>query len=112
MITSIGYLQFFEEAFVMTKGGPLDSTRSITYFAYDQFGFGNYGVRLALRRTCCSSSIVVLTAVQFRAAAGEGLTMAQILEPAPSPPAQTPAAPTKRPKSRDGNVRTPGGCTP
>ena len=43
VITSIGYLQFFEEAFVMTKGGPLDSTRSVTYFTYDQFGFGNYG---------------------------------------------------------------------
>ena len=44
VITSIGYLQFFEEAFVMTKGGPLDSTRSVTFFTYDQFGFGNYGV--------------------------------------------------------------------
>ncbi len=42
VITSIGYLQFFEEAFVMTKGGPLDSTRSVTFFTYDQFGFGNY----------------------------------------------------------------------
>ena len=45
VITGIGYLQFFEEAFVMTKGGPLDSTRSVTYFAFDQFGFGNFGLR-------------------------------------------------------------------
>ena len=29
VITSIGYLQFFEEPFVMTQGGPLDSTLSI-----------------------------------------------------------------------------------
>ncbi|MGZ5399970.1 MAG: carbohydrate ABC transporter permease, partial [Nocardioides sp.] len=43
VITSIGYLQFFEEAFVMTKGGPLDATRSVTYFTFDQFGYGNYG---------------------------------------------------------------------
>ena len=43
VITGIGYLQFFEEAFVMTKGGPLDSTRSVTFFAFDQWGFGNYG---------------------------------------------------------------------
>ena len=28
VITGIGQLQFFEEAYVMTKGGPLDSTRS------------------------------------------------------------------------------------
>ena len=47
VITSIGYLQFFEEAFVMTKGGPLDSTRSVTFFTYDQFGFGNYGLAVA-----------------------------------------------------------------
>ena len=46
VITSIGYLQFFEEAFVMTKGGPLDATRSVTFYTYDQFGFGNYGLRL------------------------------------------------------------------
>ena len=43
VITSIGYLQFFEEAFVMTKGGPLDATRSITFFTFDQLGYGNYG---------------------------------------------------------------------
>ena len=30
VITGIGYLQFFEVAFVMTKGGPLDATRSVT----------------------------------------------------------------------------------
>ena len=47
VITGIGYLQFFEEAFVMTKGGPLDSTRSVTFFTYDQFGFGNYGYAAA-----------------------------------------------------------------
>ena len=38
----------------MTKGGPLDSTRSVTYFTYDQFGFGNYGYAAAAA-TCCSS---------------------------------------------------------
>ena len=30
----------------MTKGGPLDSTRSVTFYTYDQFGFGNYGYAL------------------------------------------------------------------
>ena len=64
VITSIGYLQFFEEAFVMTKGGPLDSTRSVTFFTYDQFGFGNYG--LAAAAYLLFIVIVVLTAVQFR----------------------------------------------
>ncbi len=65
VITSIGYLQFFEEAFVMTKGGPLDSTRSVTYFTYDQFGFGNYGYAAAASYLLFLA-IVVLTLLQFR----------------------------------------------
>jgi multiple sugar transport system permease protein len=65
VITSIGYLQFFEEAFVMTKGGPLDSTRSVTFFTYDQFGFGNYGTAAAASYLLFLA-VVVLTFVQFR----------------------------------------------
>ena len=65
VITVIGYLQFFEEAFVMTKGGPLDSTRSVTFFTYDQFGFGNYGLRPP-RRYLLFLAVVVFTFVQFR----------------------------------------------
>ena len=41
--TGIGYLQFFEEPFVMTQGGPLNSTISMSMYTYKQFGFGNYG---------------------------------------------------------------------
>jgi multiple sugar transport system permease protein len=65
VITSIGYLQFFEESFVMTKGGPLDSTRSVTYFTYDQFGYGNYGVAAAASYLLFLA-VVVFTFVQFR----------------------------------------------
>ncbi|MGI8901858.1 MAG: carbohydrate ABC transporter permease [Nocardioides sp.] len=65
VITSIGYLQFFEEAFVMTKGGPLDSTRSVTFFTYDQFGFGNYGFAAAASYLLFLA-VVVLTLVQFK----------------------------------------------
>ncbi len=42
VLLSVWYLQFFEEPFVMTQGGPLDATLSISYFAFKQFGFGNY----------------------------------------------------------------------
>ncbi len=48
VITMIGYLQFFEEPFVMTNGGPLDSTISMSMYTYKQFGFGNYGYAAAL----------------------------------------------------------------
>ena len=47
VITMIGYLQFFEEPFVMTNGGPLDSTISMSMYTYKQFGFGNYGYAAA-----------------------------------------------------------------
>ncbi|HEY0453413.1 sugar ABC transporter permease [Actinophytocola sp.] len=48
VITTIGYVQFFEEPFVMTQGGPLDSTLSMAYHTYNQFGFGNYGYASAM----------------------------------------------------------------
>ena len=38
VITTIGYLQLFEEPFVMTDGGPLDKTLSVTMYMY-QLGF-------------------------------------------------------------------------
>jgi len=63
--TGIGYLQFFEEPFVMTAGGPLDSTVSMSMFTYQQFGFGNYGFASATSYVLFVI-IVCLTAVQFR----------------------------------------------
>jgi multiple sugar transport system permease protein len=65
VITSIGYLQFFEEAFVMTKGGPLDATRSVTFFTFDQFSFGNYGLA-ASASYLLFLAVVVMTFVQFK----------------------------------------------
>lgn len=64
--TGIGYLQFFEEPLVMTKGGPLDSTISMSMYTYKQFGFGNYGVASAMSYLIFVV-IAVVTAIQFRA---------------------------------------------
>ncbi|WP_419586936.1 carbohydrate ABC transporter permease [Streptomyces sp. Qhu-G9] len=63
--TGIGYLQFFDEPFVMTQGGPLDSTLSATMYAYDQFGNGNYDVASAAGYVIFVL-IVALTVLQFR----------------------------------------------
>ena len=63
--TSIGYLQFFEEPFVMTKGGPLDSTLSVSMYTYQQFGFGNYGLAAAMSYLIFIV-IAIVTAMQFR----------------------------------------------
>ncbi|MBD0292733.1 MAG: sugar ABC transporter permease [Jiangellaceae bacterium] len=65
VITGIGYLQFFEEPFVMTQGGPLDSTRSVAFYIYDQFGFGNYSFAAAASYVLFIA-VVALTAAQFR----------------------------------------------
>jgi multiple sugar transport system permease protein len=61
----IGYLQFFEEPFVMTQGGPLDKTLSTAYYTYNQFGFGNYSYAAAMAYVLFVV-IVIVTAVQFR----------------------------------------------
>jgi multiple sugar transport system permease protein len=63
--TAIGYLQFFEEPFVMTKGGPLNSTISLSMYTYQQFGFGNYGLASAMSYIIFVV-IAIVTALQFR----------------------------------------------
>jgi len=66
VLLSVGYLQFFEEPFVMTKGGPLDSTLSISYYTYNQFGFGKYATASAASYILFVV-IALLSLVQFRA---------------------------------------------
>ncbi|NQX12123.1 sugar ABC transporter permease [Microbacteriaceae bacterium VKM Ac-2855] len=66
VLLSVGFLQFFEEPFVMTKGGPLDSTLSISYFTFNQFGFGNYGTASAASYVLFVA-IALLSLFQFRA---------------------------------------------
>lgn len=65
VIASIGWLQFFEEPFVMTQGGPLNSTLSVAYYTWSQFGFGNYGVTAAISYLLFLA-VAVLAFAQFR----------------------------------------------
>ncbi|WP_414684215.1 carbohydrate ABC transporter permease [Microbacterium sp.] len=65
VITGIGFLQFFEEPFVMTRGGPLDSTLSAAMYTFQQFGFGNYAYASAASYVLFLA-IVVLALIQFR----------------------------------------------
>jgi ABC-type sugar transport system permease subunit len=49
VITTIGYLQLFEEPFVMTDGGPLDATLSVTMYMFQQgFEFFDQGYASAI----------------------------------------------------------------
>jgi multiple sugar transport system permease protein len=63
--TGIGYLQFFEEPFVMTQGGPLNSTISVSMYTYQQFGFGNYSLAASMSYLLFVV-IAVMTFLQFR----------------------------------------------
>ncbi|HEY0186475.1 MAG TPA: sugar ABC transporter permease [Cellulomonas sp.] len=65
VLLSVGFLQVFEEPYVMTQGGPLDSTLTISYYVYDQFGYGNYAIASAAAYVLFVF-IALLSAVQFR----------------------------------------------
>ncbi len=65
VVASIGLLQVFEEPFVMTQGGPLDSTLTVAFHAYNQFSFGNYGYTAAIAYVLFLV-IAGLTMLQFR----------------------------------------------
>ncbi|WP_407319754.1 sugar ABC transporter permease [Isoptericola halotolerans] len=65
VMTGIAYLQFFEEPFVMTQGGPLGATNSVAYEIYNQFGFGDYGLSAAMSYLLFVA-IAILSFAQFR----------------------------------------------
>jgi ABC-type sugar transport systems, permease components len=66
VITSIGFLQVFAEPFVMTNGGPLNSTLTISMYLYQQgFNYFHQGYASAIAYVLFII-IVVLSVVQFR----------------------------------------------
>nr|WP_125646819.1 sugar ABC transporter permease [Lapidilactobacillus gannanensis] len=64
--TLIGWFQFFDEPFVMTKGGPLNSTNSVALFVY-QNGFQNSNFGYAAAGSFIMfAAIIVATLIQFK----------------------------------------------
>jgi len=64
--TLIGWLQFFEEPFIMTKGGPLDGTVSMALFIYQRgFQFSEFGYAAA-GSFVLFIVIIIVTLVQFK----------------------------------------------
>jgi len=64
--TMIGWLQFFEEPFVMTNGGPLDSTTSVALFIYrNGFQMSNFGYAAA-GSFILFIAIIIITMIQFK----------------------------------------------
>jgi multiple sugar transport system permease protein len=50
---------------VMTQGGPLNSTISVSMYTYQQFGFGNYSLAASMSYILFVV-IAVLTFIQFK----------------------------------------------
>jgi len=65
VVGMIGLLFVFEEPFVMTRGGPLDATTTVSFQIYSQFGFGNYGYAAAMSYALFLA-VVLLSILQFR----------------------------------------------
>ncbi len=65
VIGTVGLVLVFEEPFVMTRGGPLNSTLSVSQYVYSQFGFGNYGYASAMSYVLFAS-IAALSVAWFR----------------------------------------------
>lgn len=64
--TMIGWLQFFEEPYVMTNGGPLDGTTSVALFIYrNGFQLSNFGYAAA-GSFILFTAIIIITLLQFR----------------------------------------------
>lgn len=64
--TLIGWFQFFDEPFIMTKGGPLNSTNSVALFVY-QNGFQNSNFGYAAAGSFIMfAAIIVATLIQFK----------------------------------------------
>lgn len=66
VITMIGYFQLFAEPYVMTQGGPLNSTLSIVLYMYQEgFRWWNIGYSTALA-FMLTVIILVGTTIQFK----------------------------------------------
>lgn len=65
ILITTGYMQFFDEPFVMTNGGPLESTTSIALQVYNQFKYGNYSVGAA-GAYILFALVGILAIIQFR----------------------------------------------
>lgn len=64
--TLIGWFQFFEEPFVMTKGGPLDSTLSVALFIYQNgFQYSKFGYAAA-GSFVLFIAIIIVTSIQMK----------------------------------------------
>jgi len=74
VMSAIGATKVFEEVYLMTQGGPADSTRTIVYYVYDQ-AFAELEISYACTVGLALFVIVLLlSAVRFAFAGDRGLS--------------------------------------
>ena len=72
ILTMAGYFQLFAEPYVMTQGGPVESTVSVLYFMYEQgFKWWNLGFASAVA-FILFVIMFAITAIQYRVAQARG----------------------------------------
>jgi len=73
VVTMIGYFQLFAEPYVMTQGGPANSTLSVVLLMYEEgFRWWNMGYGAAVAFVLFAI-ILLLTLVQLRLRAREAI---------------------------------------
>ena len=73
VVTMIGYFQLFAEPYVMTQGGPANSTLSVVLLMYEErFRWWNVGYGAAIAFVLFAI-ILLLTLVQLRLRAREAI---------------------------------------
>jgi multiple sugar transport system permease protein len=73
ILTMAGYFQLFAEPYVMTQGGPVESTVSVLYFMYDQgFKWWNLGFASAVA-FALFLIMILFTTLQYRFAKARGV---------------------------------------
>ena len=76
VISSIGATKVFEEVFLMTQGGPADSTRTLVYYVYDQ-AFAELEISYACTVGLALFVIVLLLSLlRFAFAGDQGVALA------------------------------------
>jgi putative chitobiose transport system permease protein len=70
VISAIAATKVFEEMFLMTQGGPADSTRTLVYYVYDQ-AFSELEISYACTVGLALFVIVLLLSLVRLVAAGE-----------------------------------------
>lgn len=65
VLMTVMFLNIFEEPYLLTRGGPLGSTRSMALWVYEQFGFGNVAASMA-GSVLLLLLVGIVAVVQFR----------------------------------------------